>query len=47
MGLLAGRTGGGRFKGRNPIETWPAMAGYTGGEWKEGYSFGDTKAVLQ
>jgi len=46
LGLLAGRTGGGRYKGRNPIETWPATQGYNGGSWKNGYSFGDDNAFI-
>ena len=33
LGLYAGGTGGGRFIGRDPVETWPAMKGYSGGEW--------------
>ncbi|WVQ80080.1 hypothetical protein IAT38_002181 [Cryptococcus sp. DSM 104549] len=33
LGLYAGDTGGGRYIGRQPIEMWPEMKGYTGGEW--------------
>ena len=28
MGYYAGKTGGGRFLGRNPVETWEPLKGY-------------------
>ncbi|ORY25460.1 hypothetical protein BCR39DRAFT_287932 [Naematelia encephala] len=33
LGLYAGKTGGGRFMGRNPVDTWEPLKGYSGGEW--------------
>lgn len=33
LGLYAGNTGGGRFKGRDPVDTWAEFGDYKGGEW--------------
>ncbi|KAK8866201.1 hypothetical protein IAR55_001352 [Kwoniella newhampshirensis] len=33
LGMYAGRTGGGRFIGREPVQTWGPLKDYNGGEW--------------
>lgn len=33
LGYYKGRTGGGGYLGRDPVDQWEPLQGYTGGEW--------------